>query len=94
MPVRKKDGSYGLTHFNSGKVIHGFHKKGWLLKGLDGQPVVRYQLGVYKSYFDPSHPEFQKFYVDFMVEAVEFYQVEGIIVDDHFSVPRDFGCGS
>jgi uncharacterized lipoprotein YddW (UPF0748 family) len=48
-------------------------------------------LGQGQGWLNPFHPEVQKFITDLIVEVVTRYPVDGIQLDDHFSLPIAYG---
>ncbi len=56
----------------------------WLLK--DGQVVNGF------VWLDPSHPEVEQYFIDLLTEfAYLYHKLDGIQLDDHWAVPRQFG---
>lgn len=47
--------------------------------------------GVQLAHFDPARPEVQTLYADMFRYVVEHYAVDGVQVDDHMSVSREWG---
>jgi uncharacterized lipoprotein YddW (UPF0748 family) len=44
-----------------------------------------------QAWLNPSHPEVQQFLTNLIADVVKRYSVDGIQLDDHFSLPIDFG---
>lgn len=42
-------------------------------------------------WLNPCHPEVQRFFVEFVSEVVQHYQIDGIQLDDHFGFPVELG---
>lgn len=69
------------------------HKDWWTQKrdgSVDGEKSAldRVQIPVW---FNPFHPEVQKFILDLVMEIVTTYDIDGIQFDDHFGLPVSFG---
>lgn len=52
---------------------------------------LRRQAAIKQVWLNPLHPEVQQFILDLIVEVVTKYNVAGIQLDDHFSLPVEFG---
>jgi uncharacterized lipoprotein YddW (UPF0748 family) len=63
----------------------------WLLKKRDGKTVWQEGRDHERVWFNPLHPQVQKFTTDLAVEIVSKYRVDGIQFDDHFGYPSEFG---
>jgi uncharacterized lipoprotein YddW (UPF0748 family) len=47
--------------------------------------------GKNQAWLNPAHPAVQQFLTDLIVDVVQRYAVDGIQLDDHFSLPIQFG---
>lgn len=68
----------------------------WNHQDIDGsstqvQPLISQGLVNKGVWLNPLHPEVQQFMLDLLVEVVSKYDVAGIQLDDHFSLPVEFG---
>ena len=57
-------------------------------------PLQNFQLeisGGNLAWLNPTHPEVRKFLTDLIVDVVQRYPVDGIQLDDHFSLPMSMG---
>ncbi|MBP0038118.1 MAG: family 10 glycosylhydrolase [Roseofilum sp. SID1] len=62
----------------------------WLAQSRDGQALTYH--GKYGlDWLNPLHPEVQQLLIDLIVEVVTRYDVDGIQLDDHFSLPVELG---
>lgn len=62
----------------------------WLAQSRDGLPLQHH--GKYGlEWLNPLHPEVQQLLIDLIVEVVTRYDVDGIQLDDHFSLPIELG---
>ncbi|MCW5317894.1 family 10 glycosylhydrolase [Nostoc sp. KVJ3] len=59
----------------------------WLTNRYDGTKVDSDN----QAWLNPFHPEVQQFMIDLIMEAVAKYDLDGIQLDDHFSLPSEFG---
>ena len=58
------------------------------------QPLKNFQMeisGGNLAWLDPMHPEVRQFLTDLIVDVVKRYPVDGIQLDDHFSLPMSMG---
>jgi uncharacterized lipoprotein YddW (UPF0748 family) len=62
----------------------------WLTQKRDGGTTSLSAAGEV-VWLNPFRPEVQQLLTDLMVEVVTLYDVDGVQVDDHFSLPREFG---
>ncbi|MBU7581753.1 MAG: glycoside hydrolase family 10 protein [Nostoc sp. TH1S01] len=62
----------------------------WLTQKQDGTQTSITAAGEV-AWFNPFHPEVQKFITDLVVEIITKYNADGIQFDDHMSLPVDFG---
>lgn len=62
----------------------------WLTQTRDGSTTSMSAAGEV-VWLNPFRPEVQQLLTDLMVEVVSLYDVDGVQVDDHFSLPRAFG---
>jgi uncharacterized lipoprotein YddW (UPF0748 family) len=65
----------------------------WLTQKQDGTQTSISAAGEV-AWFNPFHPEVQKFITDLVVEVITKYNADGIQFDDHMSLPVDFGYDS
>ncbi|MBD2457779.1 family 10 glycosylhydrolase [Nostoc sp. FACHB-87] len=65
----------------------------WLTQKQDGTQTSITAAGEV-AWFNPFHPEVQKFITDLVVEIITKYNADGIQFDDHMSLPVDFGYDS
>ncbi|WP_245894863.1 glycoside hydrolase family 10 protein [Nostoc cycadae] len=65
----------------------------WLTQKQDGTQTSITAAGEV-AWFNPFHPEVQKFITDLVVEIITKYNADGIQFDDHTSLPVDFGYDS
>ncbi|MBD2448413.1 glycoside hydrolase family 10 protein [Nostoc sp. FACHB-152] len=65
----------------------------WLTQKQDGTQTSITAAGEV-AWFNPFHPEVQKFITDLVVEVITKYNADGIQFDDHMSLPVDFGYDS
>lgn len=65
----------------------------WLTQKQGALPVARrYQEGRHsRVWLNPFHPEVQQFMLDLVAELMDNYPVDGLQLDDHFSLPVAFG---
>lgn len=70
----------------------------WLTLGQEGLNSVAENLleniingSVNQSWLNPLHPEVQNFITQLILEVVKNYDVDGIQLDDHFSMPVELG---
>lgn len=59
----------------------------WLTNRYDGTKVDSDN----QAWLNPFHSEVQQFMIDLIMEAVARYDLDGIQLDDHFSLPSEFG---
>ena len=64
--------------------------KGWLTRNKYGNYNMDFKWGVEKAFLNPNHPEVKIFLKKLMVELCE-YDVNGVLIDDHFSMKPGFG---
>jgi len=62
----------------------------WLTQKRDGGTTSISAAGEV-VWLNPFRPEVQQLLTDLMLEVVTLYDVNGVQVDDHFSLPREFG---
>lgn len=58
---------------------------------VKGQKFLRNTAVIKQVWLNPLHPEVQQFILDLILEVVTKYDVDGIQLDDHFSLPVEFG---
>ena len=68
-----------------GKWISG--RENWLVLNSDHQPLEMCTFDVCFGYLNITNPEVADFLLGMMTETLEQYDVDGIIIDDHFSIP-------
>ncbi len=74
----------------SGKI---FESRGWLTKKRNGTAAMPLKWGVQKGFLNPNHPEVIEFLTSIMDELVS-YNVDGVLIDDHFSIKSGYGYDS
>lgn len=84
VPVKTEAGEY----FELGRVLKN---KGWLTTTQSGAYTGKCEFGVCKGFLNPFKPEVRKFLLEFAEEICRNYDVEGFMVDDHFSMDPSFG---
>ncbi|MGD1860792.1 MAG: glycoside hydrolase family 10 protein [Leptolyngbyaceae cyanobacterium] len=65
----------------------------WLTQKQGSPPSARfYQEGEHtRVWLNPLHPEVQQFLLELIGELMANYEVDGLQLDDHFSLPVEFG---
>ncbi len=65
----------------------------WLTQKQGSMPAAsQYQEGRHpRVWLNPFHPEVQQFILDLIAELMDNYAVDGLQLDDHFSLPTAFG---
>ncbi|WP_040695251.1 glycoside hydrolase family 10 protein [Nodosilinea nodulosa] len=65
----------------------------WLTQKQGALPTARLDLEGRHSrvWLNPFHPEVQQFILDLVAELVDNYDLDGLQLDDHFSLPVAFG---
>ncbi|MEM6520653.1 MAG: glycoside hydrolase family 10 protein [Cyanobacteria bacterium P01_D01_bin.71] len=65
----------------------------WLTQKQGNLPEARFhQEGEHtRVWLNPFHPEVQQFLLELIGELMENYEVDGLQLDDHFSLPVEFG---
>lgn len=58
----------------------------WLLKTTRGETIINNFV-----WLDPEHPEVQKYILDIVTEVAQYKNLAGIQLDDHWSIPIQFG---
>lgn len=58
----------------------------WLLKTSTGKTIVNDFV-----WLNPEHPEVEKYILNIVAEVSQYSQLEGIQLDDHWAVPKEFG---
>lgn len=86
-PIRNEDGGI----YKLGKILH---QKGWLTKNKKGQVAAICEFNVCKGFLNISVPEVRNFVKQFITELVSDYDIEGIMIDDHFSWHPSVGYDS
>lgn len=65
----------------------------WLTRHKDGQVIEMCHFDVCFGYLNPLHPEVREFLIELTRDLLEDYKVDGVIFDDHFSLPAYItGC--
>ena len=65
----------------------------WLTRNQDGHVIEMCHFDVCFSYLNPLHPEVREFLIQLTRDLLENYKVDGVIFDDHFSLPAYItGC--
>jgi len=65
-------------------------RRGWLTTDVHGNDAMAPEWGVEKGFLNPVHPEVRRFLADCFRELAA-YDVDGVQVDDHFSLHHTFG---
>ncbi len=86
--VLKKGENSKSSHWtDSGRT---FYSKGWLTSKKNRVSAMPFKWGVQKGFLNPNHPEVIKF-LNSMMRELSAYDIEGILLDDHFSMKPGFG---
>lgn len=70
----------------SGKI---FLHKGWLTSNREGDVTMPFKWGVQKGFLNPENDKVKTFLNNIMIE-LSSYDVEGVVIDDHFSMHPDY----
>ena len=73
-------------------MVRLFVEKGWVLTNSYNKHIELCSPNKCLAYFNVAHSGFRDFYVKLLVEAAVRYKARGVMLDDHFSIPADFGC--
>lgn len=84
VPIKHDGGDF----FKLGQV---FANKGWLTKNKAGEIHTTCKFKVCKGFLNPANKEVRTFLVDFFEEIASYDGVEGVMIDDHFSMAPEFG---
>ncbi len=79
------DEGYELSE--TGKILQ---EKGWLTVDQNGKIMEKCEWGYCKGYLNPRHPEVIDF-LSTMFTEISSYEVDGIMIDDHFSLRSTLG---
>lgn len=82
-----------LTTTQSGATSLGSVEQAFPLPKLLGA-LKETIFGIEQAWLNPLHPEVQQFLTQLIVDVVKRYPVDGIQLDDHFSLPIEFGYDS
>ena len=82
----------GESPTNSEWVDSGikFVSMGWLTGKKNGMQTLPFKWGVQKGFLNPNNPEVISFLKTLVSELTQ-YSVDGILIDDHFSMKPGFG---
>tara|TARA_Y100000589_G_scaffold104091_1_gene98423 strand:+ start:1888 stop:3075 length:1188 start_codon:yes stop_codon:yes gene_type:complete len=86
--VLKEGKSVNSSRWTSGGRT--FSSKSWLTKRKDGTVTMPFKWGVQKGFLNPNNPEVINFLTSMMDELAS-YKVDGVLIDDHFSMKPGFG---
>lgn len=75
---------------NGSKLLKDDLHEQYLSNATKGQSL-RNRAVIKQVWLNPLHPEVQQFILDLIVEVVTKYDIAGIQLDDHFSLPVEFG---
>ena len=67
-----------------------FVSMGWLTGKKNGMQTLPFKWGVQKGFLNPNNPEVINFLKTLVSELTQ-YSVDGILIDDHFSMKPGFG---
>ena len=67
-----------------------FASLGWLTNKQDGTKTMPFKWGVEKGFLSPSNPEVIEF-LHYLVKELSEYDVDAVLIDDHFSMKPGFG---
>ncbi|MDB2447037.1 family 10 glycosylhydrolase [bacterium] len=84
VPVQWENGDY----FALGRVLKS---KGWLTTDKNGKLFPKCEFGVCKGFLNPFLPDVRAFLIEFVAEIAKHYGVEGVMIDDHFSMHPSMG---
>lgn len=84
--VKRGDNASSSQLTESGRI---FLEKRWLTTNFQGLYSMPFKWGVQKGFLNPEHSEVKKFLRSIMIELCS-YSVEGVLIDDHFSMHPSF----
>ncbi len=76
---------YGMMLSKYDKLIQ--KHPDWILKTDDGTQLINNNF-----WLNPGHPEVEKYWINLLTEVAEKYpELDGIQLDDHWGIPKEFG---